>query len=134
MREEQLSTAEQLAQFGRTVEVGARIYCELKGIKTSLKRLPVIRVFVDCPYLGPTTPYTDIHYSDTFAFFQSHSPAERDGHEHSPSVVIDLMPAVTKGGLFDASKLKVQLMATTSSQSDDENGGFTIESTRIFSE
>ncbi|MEW4570650.1 tyrosinase family protein [Tautonia sp. JC769] len=125
--------ADELAQFGREIPARRRILCALKGITSSFAIPPLVNVFVNCPYLSPSTPFTDIHYADTFSFFQVFE--HEGGHDHhadGQNFLVDLTDAVEKVGLANLDQIRVQLMPVTAA--DQENpGSFSVDSIEIFS-
>lgn len=102
---------EMLAEFARPQEAPKRVQAVLKNVQTTSKRAHVVKVFINCPYLTPATPYTDNHCVGTFAFFGSSS---HGGHDHhgSPSrdVIVDLTKAIRELGLSKMESLKIQVV------------------------
>lgn len=73
----------------------------------------IVNVFVDCPYLKPTTPYTDPHYAGTFSFFgrmaHGHDAAGREGAEFVVDITAPVRSLASEGRIKDE-QLTVQLM------------------------
>lgn len=68
----------------------------------------IVNVFVNCPYLSPTTGYTDPHYAGSFSFFGA-----GHGGGHGQDFVIDLTTPVRQlaaEGRITGGQLTVQLM------------------------
>src|ERR1043166_6030454 len=68
----------------------------------------VVNVFVNCPYLSPSTGYTDPHYAGTFSFF-GHSGHGGTGRDF----VIDItapVQALASAGAIKTEELTIQLM------------------------
>jgi tyrosinase len=80
----------------------------------------LVNVFVDCPYLASTTPYTDPHYAGTFSFFGR--PKMMPGMD-SLTYVIDITKPVREAG-FSPDKLRLQFMPVSAAAG--------IESKSIF--
>lgn len=119
-----------LAQFGRPKETSRRIFAHLKGVALESATPPTVNVFLNCPYLSPRTPYTDVHFADSFAFFSHES---RAGHDHGGrEFFVDLTKAIQDVDLKAAEKLKLQLMAA-GPDIDKPVGKFSIQSIEIFS-
>jgi tyrosinase len=111
-----------LKEYGRPKETPRRIQAVLTNVRTTAAVPPLVNVFLSCPYLSDTTPYTDNHYVGTFSFFGAASPAAGGaGHkaEHAAghgaghagkTVIVDLTRAIRYLGLTKNEALKVQLM------------------------
>jgi tyrosinase len=71
----------------------------------------IVNVFVDCPYLSPSTGYIDPHYAGTFSFF---GQGEHEGHgESGPEFVIDIsapVQSLASEGRINNEGLTIQLM------------------------
>lgn len=68
----------------------------------------VVNVFVNCPYLSPTTGYTDPHYAGSFSFF-GHGSHDGKGR----NFVIDIttpVQALANAGAIKNEDLTIQLM------------------------
>jgi tyrosinase len=87
----------------------------------------LVNVFVDCPYLAPTTPYTDPHYAGTFSFFGNRKMAGMDAVTH----VIDITRPVREAG-FSPDKLKLQFMPVTASAGVDSKSTFKVGHIEIW--
>ena len=88
---------------------GRRILARFTGVKPpSGRRDIVVNVFVDCPYLSPTTGYVDPHYAGTFSFF-----GRGDHGTHGREILIDITAPVRTLAREDrirGEQLTVQLM------------------------
>lgn len=127
-----IQRSKMLEQFGRQIEIRNRIVCKMSGVKGDFTHSPIVNVFVNCPYLEPSTPYTDIHYADTFAFFGpgAHGGAHAD-HADGRTFVVDLTEAVERVNLTNIEDLKVQLMGVTA-PGRGEAGQFSVDSIEIL--
>ena len=68
-----------------------------------------VRVFVNCPYLGPDTPPQDEHYAGAFTFFG----IEHADHGEKPTYLVDLTATVRRLAISESQvkeEVKVQLM------------------------
>ena len=83
----------------------------------------VVNVFVDCPYLSPTTPYSDPHYAGTFSFFGARAMQGMPGMQ--PTYVIDITDPVREAG-FLADKIKLQFMPVPASAGGESNASFQV--------
>ena len=97
--------------WGREV-VGAerrRIIARLSDVQLKSGRGDlVVNVFVNCPYLSPTTGYTDPHYAGSFSFF-GHGSHDGKGR----NFVIDIttpVQALANAGAIKTEDLTIQLM------------------------
>jgi tyrosinase len=71
----------------------------------------IVNVFVDCPYLSPSTGYVDPHYAGTFSFFGAPGHAEHGGRGND--FVIDItapVRALAGEGRIKMEQLTIQLM------------------------
>lgn len=110
---------------------GKRILAKITGVRsTPSSETVVAKVFVNCPYLTPSTSYTDPLYAGSFAFFGS-----RGEHvEHaSKDFYIDITDPLRNvaGSSFQPNLVKVQVMSAQ--LGGDETATFTIEGADIIS-
>jgi tyrosinase len=117
-----------LAEFGKPKTTLKRIFASIKGVRGDFASPPVVNIFVNCPYLSPQTPYTDVHYADTFALFGP----QNGGHDHEREFIVDLTSALQNVDLNSAKELKFQLMAAGPDVLKPA-GSFSVESIEIFS-
>jgi tyrosinase len=93
----------------------------------------VVNIFVNCPYLSPTTPASDPHYAGTFSFFGSKKMMS--GHHGSGhSIIIDITEPLKKqadGGRLD-DDIKVQLMPLHASADNDTSATFDVKDMEII--
>jgi tyrosinase len=71
----------------------------------------VVNVFVNCPYLSPSTGFVDPHYAGTFSFFGGSGESGHD--DHNRDFVIDITTAVrglANEGRIRNDELTIQLM------------------------
>jgi tyrosinase len=69
----------------------------------------MVNVFVNCPYLSPTTPYSDPHYAGSFSFFGASKPMPGMPGMAAATYVVDITKAVLESG-FSPETIKLQLM------------------------
>lgn len=125
-------TKERLAQFGRPIQTKRRVLCRLEGVTTTSAVPPLVNVFINCPYLEPTTPYTDIHYADTFSFFGPPARGEgHGGHGGGRTFLVDLTDAIGNANLVDLDSLKVQLMPVVQGIQDNP-GSISVAAVKIL--
>jgi tyrosinase len=88
---------------------GKRILASFTGVKPPQDRRDlVVNVFVNCPYLSPSTGYVDPHYAGTFSFFSGvHHGA--DGYDFVVDITAPVRSLVNEGRIKD-DQLTVQLM------------------------
>jgi tyrosinase len=91
---------------GLTV-VSGRVLAKLSNVTPPETDDLLINVFVECPYLSPTTPYTDPHYAGSFSFFGA--AKKRMPGMGSPTYVVDITRPVREAE-FSPDKIKLQLM------------------------
>ena len=127
-------TAERLQDFGRPRTAPRRILANLRNVQGSFERDPIVNVFVNCPYLAPETPYSDIHWAGTFAFFGASQHADgQHAHDGGRDFYVDLTRALSGINLADAGEIKVQLMAVPPSPESPIQGSFQVGSIEILS-
>ena len=100
---------------------GGRVVLKLTGVKIDKDNHKVlVNVFVNCPYLTPTTPYTDRHYAGTFALFGHGGGHAGHGGGQGTTIVIDatrcLRGLLADGRIAADGQLQVQLMAVAASR------------------
>jgi tyrosinase len=126
-------TKEKLSQFGRPIKSRRRILCRLEGVTTTSSVLPFVNVFINCPYLESSTPYTDIHYADSFSFFGSPAHGKmHPGHGEGQTFLVDLTDAIGNANLTELSSIKVQLMPVTQGNINDP-GSISVAAIKILS-
>lgn len=112
IRPEQISL-EELIQFqkgGEQRQSAGRVVAVIRNIDPPKSGNAEVRVFVNCPYLGPDVPPEDRHYAGAFTFFGT----DHAGHgEDKPSYLIDLTDTILRirqgqPNVYD--QINVQLM------------------------
>lgn len=88
---------------------GRRAVAQLRDVQLASGQSDlVVNVFVNCPYLSPSTGYVDPHYAGTFSFFG------QGGHDgHGRDFVIDItapVRALANEGRIKDEQLTIQLM------------------------
>jgi tyrosinase len=106
-----------------------RVLARLSNVVAPELNDVIVNVFIDCPYLDPTTPYTDPHYGGSFSFFGAEKPMPGMG---APHFVIDITGPVRNAG-FDAEKVKVQLMPLPLSADVKSTASFTVSKIDVVS-
>ena len=90
-----------------------KIFAKLSEVVPPERATPLIcKVFVNCPYLQPTTKSSDPLCAGSFSFFGSHGKA----HEHL-EYYLDIsgpLHVLFRNGTIDPEKVNIQLMAVTS--------------------
>lgn len=92
----------------------------------------VVNVFVNCPYLSPSTPYSDPHYAGTFSFFDARGAMPTMDGMKSSTYVIDITGPVREAG-FAADKVRVQLMPLPASAGGDSKSSFRVGKIEVVS-
>jgi tyrosinase len=110
-----------LAAAGLTLST-RRVLARLSNIAAPDTNDLIVNVFVDCPYLSPTTPYTDPHYAGSFSFFGSSKSMPGMG---GPSFVVDITGPVLEAG-FAAEKVRVQLMPVSAIPNRESKTSFKV--------
>jgi tyrosinase len=113
-----------LSRFGKKKRTARRVLAIFRGVTAQFARPPIVNVFVNCPYVGADTPYTDPHYAGTFSFFGR-------AHGEGQDFVVDLSEAVRKVDL-GGDKLNVQLVPLSPAGREPE-GRITVKSIDIVS-
>jgi tyrosinase len=94
----------------------------------------MVNVFVNCPYLTPSTSSEDPHYAGTFSFFGS-ANMHHGGH-HGHSIVVDItapLLAQAAQGRLDETIL-LQLVSIHPQSQGDAKASFTVKDVEIISE
>jgi tyrosinase len=87
-----------------------RIFAKLSEVSAPAENAPLIcKVFVNCPYLEPTTKSTDPLCAGSFSFFGSHGQAH--GHLVYYVDVSGPLHVLFGHGAIDPEKVNIQLMA-----------------------
>jgi tyrosinase len=109
-----------------------RILAKLSGVVQPENNDLVVNVFVNCPYLSPTTPASDNHYAGTFSFFGM--PKKMSGMDamNSPTYVIDITGPVREAG-FEVDKVKLQFMPVPASAGAGSKSSFQVGKVEILS-
>ena len=71
----------------------------------------IVNVFVNCPYLSPSTGFVDPHYAGTFSLFGDPGHVAHDGGDRD--FIIDLtepVRALATEGRINNEELTIQLM------------------------
>jgi tyrosinase len=111
---------------------GRRILAVLSNIVQPEKDDLLVNVFVDCPYLSPTTPSSDPHYAGTFSFFGVSKKMQGMDGMKPPTYVVDITGPVRQAGLAK-DKIRVQLMPLTASQGRESGSTFQVGKVEIVS-
>ncbi len=111
---------------------GRRVLARLSDIVPPEKADLVVNVFVECPYLSPSTPASDPHYAGTFSFFGVSKTMQGMSGMHSATYVVDITEAVRQAGLAD-DKVKVQLMPLTAAAGAESGSTFKVGKVEIVS-
>jgi len=106
-----------------------RVLAKLSNITAPATNDFIVNVFVDCPYLSPTTPYSDPHYAGSFSFFGA--AMAMHGME-GPTFVIDITGTVRAAG-FAAEKVKIQLMPVPAIVGAESKSSFQVGKIDILS-
>ncbi|HEY1084678.1 MAG TPA: tyrosinase family protein [Prosthecobacter sp.] len=127
-----------VAGFGKEQKLPRRILAKIKGVEASaFQQDPVINVFVNCPYLSPTTPYTDPHYAGTFSLFGAAKAAGGQNHDHAHNeptdYYVDITNAVRGLDQDKLDKLDIQFMTLTGNVNEPGPGSFTFGAVEILS-
>jgi tyrosinase len=110
---------------------GRRLLAKLSNIVQPENGDLLVNVFVDCPYLSPSTPSTDPHYAGTFSFFGA--AQKMQGMDmNSVSYVVDITEPVRQAGLAE-DKIRVQLMPLTGASGRESNSTFQVGKVEILS-
>ena len=116
-----------LATAGLTLG-GRRVLARLSDVKRPEASDLIVNVFVNCPYLSPSTPYSDPHYAGTFSFFGR----SQMGDMPMPSTfLVDITKPVREAG-FAADKLAVQLMPVAASADGQSEATFQVGKVEIL--
>jgi tyrosinase len=105
-----------------------RILARLSNIVAPETSDLVVNVFVNCPYLSPSTPNSDPHYAGAFSFFGVPKTMQE---MHSPTYVIDITGPVRETG-FAADEIKVQLMPVAASAGGESKSSFHVGKVEIL--
>lgn len=111
---------------------GRRLLAKLSDVVHPEKDDLLVNVFVDCPYLAPSTPASDPHYAGTFSFFGAAKAMAGMPGMKSQSYVVDITEPVRQGG-FDTDKIRVQLMPLAASPDGESNSTFQVGKVEILS-
>jgi tyrosinase len=102
-----------------------RTFAQLSDVQLMSGRADiVVNVFVNCPYLSPSTGYTDPHYAGTFSFF-GHSGHGGTGRDF----VIDItapVQALASAGAIKSEELTIQLMPLPAYMEAKSNASFRV--------
>jgi tyrosinase len=94
-----------------------------------------VRVFLNKPDATSDTPFEDIHFAGSFAFFHDPSAAGHHHGAHKQSYFVDLTPAIRRlkqsGELKEGEALSVQLVPSPIEGRQPENARFSIENLEI---
>ncbi|HTB03325.1 MAG TPA: tyrosinase family protein [Bradyrhizobium sp.] len=111
---------------------GQHVLAVLSDIVPPEKDDLVVNVFVNCPYLSPSTPASDPHYAGTFSFFGASKDMQGMSGMHSATYVVDITEAVRQAGLAD-DKVRVQLMPLTAAAGAESGSTFKVGKVEIVS-
>ena len=111
---------------------GQRVIARLSDMQRPKSNDLVVNVFVNCPYLTPSTPYSDPHYAGSFSFFTPVSMSKMPGMDSgSTSILIDITKAVRGMGMT-ADKIAVQLMPLSAGTGNKSESTFQVGKVEIF--
>jgi tyrosinase len=125
------AAAEQPAGLAMTAGAAARVYAFIRDISIPADTAVGVRVFINCPYLGPETPSDDPHYAGAFTFFADKEMQGMAGHSQSVAVdITDTLASVRRAGTSVEEQIVVQLLPMAEG-ADAEAVTFTVGSVEI---
>jgi tyrosinase len=108
-----------------------RLLAKLSDVKGPAANDLLVNVFVNCPYLSPSTPYSDPHYAGTFSFFGAQKMQDMPGM-NSRTYVVDITTAVREAG-FAPDKIKLQFMPVSAAAGAESKSSFYVGKIEILS-
>jgi tyrosinase len=113
---------------------GRRILAKLSDVIPPATNDLMVNVFVDCPYLSPTTAYSDPHYAGSFSFFGAMKGMKEMpgmGGMKSPTFLVDITEGVRQGQ-FQVDKVKVQLMPVSLTPETETSSSFQVGKVEVI--
>jgi tyrosinase len=107
------------------------LLAKLSDVKGPAANDLLVNVFVNCPYLSPSTPYSDPHYAGTFSFFGAQKMQDMPGM-NSRTYVVDITTAVREAG-FAPDKIKLQFMPVSAAAGAESKSSFYVGKIEILS-
>jgi tyrosinase len=108
-----------------------RILVRMSVIPPPKQTSLICKVFVNCPYLVPSTSSTDPHYAGSYSFFGQH------GRSHDPAkFYIDLtkpLRTLSEEGRLDPEQVRVQLMPIAAAPGTAADTTFAVEKVELLS-
>ncbi|MFZ6766632.1 tyrosinase family protein [Undibacterium sp. Di26W] len=125
-----LGTQRRLASEGRRILAVLKQVSWPEGTQEGL----MVNVFVNCPYLTPTTGNNDPHYAGSFSFFGSAQMTHQGGH-HGYSIVVDitapLLAQAAQGRLDE--RIQIQVVSIHPQAQGEASSVFQIKDVEVIS-